>query len=369
MNYLGSKSLETERLLLHKTEEKDLKELWNILCLENVSKYYLTTKINKDWEEEKKWQYKKLENSTKKNTFIWTIEIKETHEVIGQISVNETEDEEIKDIGWFLEPSYQNKGYMLEAAETVLKYMFVEVGIKMIDTTAAINNVSSWKLMEKLGFKRSKKFKYTKYTFIETEEKCFIYKLTKEDFLKELFRRESLKITLDIDKDPYIKHLTNDFVLNITGESGSGKSFATEPYINNPDCIVIDTDKIFGNEANKDNELYKMFVNKYKKIPNIYEEFDIIYKDILEYYKDSGKMLIIDSAQFRNIKDISLLKGDIIVLRTCINTCFDRCIERYRKKHKDADFEKIIEYQSRKKDMYKWYIYLNNFLYKLDKLD
>lgn len=369
MNYIGSKNLETERLYLHKTEEKDLKDLWNILLLEDVSKYYLTTPIHDNWEEEKKWQYKKLERAGNNDTFTWTIELKEDNSVIGQISVIEKEFEEVKDIGWFLEPGYQNKGYMMEAAETILKYMFLEVGIKIVETSAAIDNPPSWKLMEKLGFKRGKKNIYNKYTFIEDEVECYTYTLTKEDFLKELFRKETLAITKDIDKDPYIKHITDDLVLNITGESGSGKTTATEPYLNDPNCIIIDTDKIFGKEKDTENELYKMFINKYQKLPNLYQEFDIIYKDILEYYKNTNKMIIIDSAQFRNIKDLSILKGDIIVIRTCVNTCFDRCVERYKNNHKDITFEEIAEYQSRKKDIYKWYIHLNNFLYKLDKKD
>ena len=40
MKMLGSKTLETKRLILHKTEEKDLKELWSILCIDEVNKYY-----------------------------------------------------------------------------------------------------------------------------------------------------------------------------------------------------------------------------------------------------------------------------------------------------------------------------------------
>ena len=240
MNYIGSKDLETERLYLHKTEEKDLKDLWNILLLEDVSKYYLTTSIHDDWEEEKKWQYKKLERAENNDTFTWTIELKEDNSVIGQISVIEKEFEEVKDIGWFLEPGYQNKGYMMEAAETILKYMFLEVGIKIVETSAAIDNPPSWKLMEKLGFKRGKKNIYNKYTFVKDEVECYTYTLTKEEFLKELFRKETLAITKDIDKDPYIKHLTDDLVLNITGESGSGKTTATEPYLNDPNCIIID---------------------------------------------------------------------------------------------------------------------------------
>ena len=44
MKYLGSKTLETKRLILHKTEEKDLKELWNILCIDCVNKYYFISR-------------------------------------------------------------------------------------------------------------------------------------------------------------------------------------------------------------------------------------------------------------------------------------------------------------------------------------
>ena len=87
MKMLGSKTLETKRLILHKTEEKDLKELWSILCIDEVNKYYLTAKLNYDWEKEVKWQYKKLENASNPDVFTWTIELKDTNEVIGQISV------------------------------------------------------------------------------------------------------------------------------------------------------------------------------------------------------------------------------------------------------------------------------------------
>lgn len=369
MKYIGSKELETERLILHKTEEKDLKELWNILLLDEVSKYYLTTKINTDWEEEKVWQYKKLDKASNNDVFTWTIETKDENAVIGQISIVDTDEENIKDIGWFLDPTYQKKGYCMEAAEAVIKYMFLEADIAGIDTCAAIENSSSWHLMEKLGFKRSKEFKEIKYTNQENSTKCYKYTLNKKDFLKECFRRERLYITENIDKDPYIKHLSDDLVLNITGESGSGKSTATKTYTNDPNCIIIDTDKIFGKNRDEENELYKMFVNKYKTLPNLYNDFDIIYKDILEYYKYSNKMLIIDSAQFRNLKDMSILKGDIIIIRTCINTCYERCVNRYKERHEDISFEELAEYQARKKDMYKWYHSLNDFLYKLDTKD
>ena len=53
--------------------------------------------------------------------------------------------------------------------------MFNEVKIKKIITSAAIVNKASWKLMEKLGFIRSNKTKYNRYTFVENEVESYIY--------------------------------------------------------------------------------------------------------------------------------------------------------------------------------------------------
>ena len=33
-------------------------------------------------------------------------------------------------------------------------------------------------------------------------------------------------------------------------------------------------------------------------------------KDILEFFKNDYRLIIIDSAQYRNVKDISIIKGD-----------------------------------------------------------
>ena len=186
MNLLWSKTLETDRLLLHKTEEKDLKKLWEILCIEDVSKYYLTTKINYNWEEEKKWQYKKLEESTNPDIFRWTVELKNSNEIIGQISMPEESDSnsiEIRDIGWFIDPKFQKKWYAYEAALKILKYMFMEVGIKSVKTVAVIDNPSSWRLMEKLWFKRLNWTQFVKYTLIKDGVETYKYELTKEDFI------------------------------------------------------------------------------------------------------------------------------------------------------------------------------------------
>lgn len=378
MNFTGSKQLETKRLILHKTEARDLKELWNILCLEEVNKYYLTTQLNLDWEIERPWQEKKLEKASNLDVFCWTIEIKETNEIIGQISVHERSledatctDKSIRGIGWYLEPTHQKKGYASEAAFEVLKYMFLEVDIGKIITESAIKNPSSWKMMEYLGFKRQKEISKLKYTFIDEKEDCYNYVITKKDFLKELFRKDSLYITEDIDKDPYIKHISDDLVLNLTGESGSGKSTAAKKYLNDPNCVVIDTDQIFGNHKKDVNnqEVYNMLIKKYATLPNLNTEFDKIYLDIVNFYKYSGKTLIIDSALFRVLKDEKILVGNIIVIRTSIKNCFERCLNRYKENHPNAPFEEIAAYSNRKREIYIWYHNLNRFIDRVDRLN
>ena len=184
MKLLGSKTLETERLILRKTEESDLKKLWEILLDRDISKYYLTCKINDNWEDEKKWQYKKLERANNLDVFCWTILRKDNNEVIGQITVQDgyTEDKSIRDVGWFVSKNNQRKGYAYEAAYKVLNYMFNEVEINKIETSAAIINEASWKLMEKLGFKRLETTHKNKYYFIEEELDSYEYELTKEEF-------------------------------------------------------------------------------------------------------------------------------------------------------------------------------------------
>ena len=135
--------------------------------------------------------------------------------------------------------------------------------------------------------------------------------------------------------------------------------------------LVIDTDEIFSesrfkNATGINKELGEYFRTKYNVLPNCGDDFDLIYKDILEHCKKYNKIIVIDCAQLHCIKDINLLKGTIIVLRTCINTCYERTIERYKTINKNYTEEELEKYKERKKSIYEWYKYSNEFLEKID---
>lgn len=53
------------------------------------------------------------------------------------------------------------------------------------------------------------------------------------------------KIYLFKDQDDYIKKLTDDEIINIIGNKGSGKTTSSLKYINNDDYIVINCDRLF----------------------------------------------------------------------------------------------------------------------------
>ena len=182
---------------------------------------------------------------------------------------------------------------------------------------------------------------------------------------------DELLITINKNKEPYEKIITNDKIINITGESGSGKSTYTKKFLTDDNYIVIDTDEIIGNRPTDNKyclEIRKYLIEKYEdNIPNIYTGFNLIYKDILEYYKDTDKYLIIDSAQFRNL-DVNLLKGKIIIIRTCVDECYNRCINRWKSIKKDYNEEELNTYKERKKAMYEWHKKLNEFIIKVDQL-
>ncbi len=85
-------------------------------------------------------------------------------------------------------------GYGTEAAKLMIDYMFKEVGIEKIETSAAIVNQSSWKIMEKLGFSKINKTKMVNYTLLGEDVECYCYEMTRDKYLCEIKRKVKKKI-------------------------------------------------------------------------------------------------------------------------------------------------------------------------------
>ena len=185
--------------------------------------------------------------------------------------------------------------------------------------------------------------------------------------------KSNVYINLFIDKDPYIKQITTDNIINLTGQSGSGKTTYANEYFKSEKYLLVDTDDIFSeyrfkNSEGINKELGEYFRSKYEELPNCGDDFDLIYKEILGYCNKYDKTIVIDCAQFHCIKDINFLKGKIIIIRTCIDNCYNRTIERFKNTNKDYSQDELEKYKEKKKAIYKWYKFTNEFIKNIDNL-
>ena len=196
MNFIGTKIIETERLILKPQTMKEQHKLWEILMIPEVNKVYLTTPSKfreklQDWSKQEPFYEEKISHANNPDVFEWSIFLKDTNECIGKIDYHEyskeddkIDDKSIRGVGWYINPIHQGKGYATEAAKHTLKYMFEEVEITKIITGAAIDNPASWKIMNRLGYTKLPKTKLETYTFLDEPVEIYTYEITKEQYLK-----------------------------------------------------------------------------------------------------------------------------------------------------------------------------------------
>ena len=195
MKYLGSKTIETDRLVLKAQTMKEQKYLWSVLMKPEVNRLYLTVPKKfaenlKDWSKQEPFYEEKVKHANDKDVFEWSVFLKETGECIGKVDCHTANsegydvDDSIRGVGWFIDPKYKGNKYGLEAATAMMKYMFEECEIDEIKTGAAIINPSSWTIMEKFGFVRLDETKMVEYTFVDEPVEDYQYYLTREMYMK-----------------------------------------------------------------------------------------------------------------------------------------------------------------------------------------
>lgn len=198
MKKIKPRELHTNRLDIKIPTYEEQYDLWNLLKIESININLMTTppcfnnrkefqKTLEDWELQKKKYYLNIDNLDKdSNMYTWTIFLKGTGKVIGQISIQPNEkynDLNIRNVGLFIDPKFHGQGLGYEVALEVLKFMFIEVEIQRIETKVLTTNIASWKLLEKLGFIRDGMFKASYKDNNEKDIYKYTYYLTKDMFV------------------------------------------------------------------------------------------------------------------------------------------------------------------------------------------
>lgn len=154
MNHLGTKTIETERLILRKFKLTDVEDMYNNWANDDDVTRHITWVTHKNIEETAKVVSEYVKDSERDNYYHWCIVLKETNEAVGGIGAFRLYDDlQMFEVGYCIGKKYWNKGITTEAMKALLKFFFEEVGVNRIEARHDTKNPASGKVMTKSGLK------------------------------------------------------------------------------------------------------------------------------------------------------------------------------------------------------------------------
>ncbi|MBX2931703.1 MAG: GNAT family N-acetyltransferase [Chitinophagaceae bacterium] len=146
--------IETERLILNRPTEKDIKKISAILNNEIYAKNTINIPFPYTENDAKFWLDVVKEGWQKKNKFIFTIRLKENNTLIGAVGLTINSIFNKAELGYWLDEKYWNKGFATEAVKAIIQFGFTTLNLKRIFSTHFDFNNSSGKVMQKAGMKK-----------------------------------------------------------------------------------------------------------------------------------------------------------------------------------------------------------------------
>jgi len=154
MEHLGTRKLETKRLILRQFAVDDAKFIFKNWANDDEVTKYLTWPSHKNINETISIREKWMKEYEKKDFYQWAIVLREINEPIGSISaVKKDDDIKMVHIGYCIGKNWWNMGITSEALNALIKYFFEEVGVNRIESRHDPNNPNSGKVMAKCGMR------------------------------------------------------------------------------------------------------------------------------------------------------------------------------------------------------------------------
>ena len=146
-------NITTERLFIRKFTHDDWKSVHEYTSDSNVMKY-IPEGVFTEWDAKKF-----VMDNSGGNAKYFPIFIRKDQALIGHIFFHKYFGEHTYEIGWVFNPKYYNKGYASEAAHSILKYGFETMKLHRVIATCQPENISSYRVMEKIGMRREGLFR------------------------------------------------------------------------------------------------------------------------------------------------------------------------------------------------------------------
>lgn len=182
MKFLGTKRIETDRLILRKYELGDEIQVFENWASDPITSQYVGWDTHKDVSQTLKYVKECIEEADN-NGFHWVVETKDTHELIGDISVFEIRKKHSNcEIGYSYGSKFWGKGYATEALRAVIEYLLNECEFHLVEAKHQSLNPASGRVMEKVGMKKDAVLRQRRINKITKQiNDLIVYSMTKEE--------------------------------------------------------------------------------------------------------------------------------------------------------------------------------------------
>lgn len=152
MKHLGTKTIETERLILRRFSLGDAQAMFDNWASDDAVTRYLTWPTHTSADVTRMVLENWVASYDKDDFYNWAIELKSLGQPVGNISVVRCSDVSHRcEIGYCMGKNWWHQGIMSEALQAVIGYLIKEVGINRVEARHAVNNPNSGGVMRKCG--------------------------------------------------------------------------------------------------------------------------------------------------------------------------------------------------------------------------
>ena len=154
MNHIGTKEVETRRLLLRKFTEDDILSAFNNWTSDEKVTEFLRWPTHACVKTTSSVLSKWIKHYSEIDFYQWAIVLKEINQPIGTIGVvSKNEQLGIMHIGYCIGSKWWHKGITSEAFSGIIPMLFNEVKVNRMESQHDPNNPNSGKVMVKCGLK------------------------------------------------------------------------------------------------------------------------------------------------------------------------------------------------------------------------
>lgn len=136
----------TDRLIIRRFELSDWADIYEYLSDDEVVKFEPYEVFTEDQVKEE------LMKRVNDESF-YAVCLKENEKLIGNLYLGKG-DFDTFELGYVFNRTYQGQGYATESAKALLDYAFDELGARRIIAMCSPKNTASWRLLERLEFRR-----------------------------------------------------------------------------------------------------------------------------------------------------------------------------------------------------------------------